>query len=40
VIVSSVLLTVLGFVVGLALSFRSSSAYERYVNEWVMFPAG
>ncbi|KUJ13418.1 UPF0187-domain-containing protein [Mollisia scopiformis] len=28
--VSSILLTVLGFVVGLALSFRSSSAYERY----------
>ncbi|TVY40075.1 UPF0187 protein [Lachnellula occidentalis] len=28
--VSSLLLTVLGFVVGLALSFRSSSAYERY----------
>lgn len=28
--VNSVLLTVLGFVVGLALSFRSSTAYERY----------
>ncbi|KAI5778716.1 Bestrophin, RFP-TM, chloride channel-domain-containing protein [Geopyxis carbonaria] len=28
--VDSVLLTVLGFVVGLALSFRSSTAYERY----------
>ncbi|TVY88649.1 UPF0187 protein [Lachnellula willkommii] len=28
--ISNVLLTVLGFVVGLALSFRSSSAYERY----------
>ena len=26
----SVLLTVLGFVVALALSFRSSTAYERY----------
>jgi putative membrane protein len=30
VVVSNVLLTVLGFVVGLALSFRSSTAYERY----------
>ncbi|KAF4629604.1 hypothetical protein G7Y89_g8537 [Cudoniella acicularis] len=29
-VVSNVLLTVLGFVVGLALSFRSSTAYERY----------
>ncbi|PMD45599.1 UPF0187-domain-containing protein [Hyaloscypha variabilis F] len=29
-IVNPVLLTILGFVVGLALSFRSSSAYERY----------
>ncbi|KAH8702553.1 UPF0187 domain membrane protein [Talaromyces proteolyticus] len=28
--VASILLTVLGFVVGLALSFRSSTAYERY----------
>lgn len=28
--VSTVLLTVLGFVVGLSLSFRSSTAYERY----------
>ncbi|RDL40222.1 Uncharacterized protein BP5553_00201 [Venustampulla echinocandica] len=28
--VSTLLLTVLGFVVGLALSFRSSTAYERY----------
>lgn len=28
--VNSLLLTVLGFVVGLALSFRSTSAYERY----------
>ncbi|KAG9242250.1 Bestrophin, RFP-TM, chloride channel-domain-containing protein [Calycina marina] len=28
--VSTLLLTVLGFVVGLALSFRSTSAYERY----------
>lgn len=28
--VSTILLTVLGFVVGLALSFRSSTAYERY----------
>ncbi|RDW75660.1 hypothetical protein BP5796_06481 [Coleophoma crateriformis] len=28
--VNTVLLTVLGFVVGLALSFRSSTAYERY----------
>lgn len=28
--VSNILLTVLGFVVGLALSFRSSTAYERY----------
>jgi ion channel-forming bestrophin family protein len=28
----SVLLTVLGFVVGLALSFRSSTAYERYAE--------
>ena len=31
VTVNPVLLTILGFVVGLALSFRSSSAYERYV---------
>jgi ion channel-forming bestrophin family protein len=30
--VNSVLLTVLGFVVGLALSFRSSTAYERYIE--------
>lgn len=30
--VSTILLTVLGFVVGLALSFRSSTAYERYVQ--------
>ncbi|CRG88613.1 UPF0187 protein [Talaromyces islandicus] len=30
--VSSILLTVLGFVVGLALSFRSSTAYERYAD--------
>jgi predicted membrane chloride channel (bestrophin family) len=29
--VSTLLLTVLGFVVGLALSFRSSTAYERFV---------
>ncbi|OBT43080.1 hypothetical protein VE00_05489 [Pseudogymnoascus sp. WSF 3629] len=28
--VNTVLLTVLGFVVGLSLSFRSSTAYERY----------
>lgn len=28
--VSTVLLTVMGFVVGLGLSFRSSTAYERY----------
>lgn len=28
--ISSVLLTVLGFVVGMALSFRSTTAYERY----------
>ncbi|KAK4234603.1 Bestrophin, RFP-TM, chloride channel-domain-containing protein [Achaetomium macrosporum] len=30
--ISSVLLTVLGFVVGLGLSFRSSTAYERYAE--------
>lgn len=30
--VSSLLLTVLGFVVGLGISFRTSSAYERYVE--------
>ncbi|PSN68756.1 UPF0187-domain-containing protein [Corynespora cassiicola Philippines] len=30
--VSSLLLTVLGFVVGLAISFRTSSAYERYTE--------
>lgn len=30
--VNNVLLTVLGFVVGLALSFRSSTAYERYIE--------
>jgi putative membrane protein len=30
--VNSVLLTVLGFVVGLSLSFRSSTAYERYTE--------
>lgn len=28
--IDNILLTVLGFVVGLALSFRSSTAYERY----------
>ncbi|KAG6039569.1 hypothetical protein E4U41_002414 [Claviceps citrina] len=32
VAVDSVLLTVLGFVVGLGLSFRSSTAYERYAE--------
>lgn len=31
--VSNILLTVLGFVVGLALSFRSSTAYERYTGQ-------
>ena len=31
--VNSILLTVLGFVVGLGLSFRSSTAYERYVRQ-------
>ncbi|KAG7436521.1 UPF0187 protein [Fusarium oxysporum f. sp. raphani] len=30
--VDSVLLTILGFVVGLSLSFRSSTAYERYAE--------
>jgi predicted membrane chloride channel (bestrophin family) len=30
--VNSVLLTILGFVVGLSLSFRSSTAYERYAE--------
>ncbi|KAL1972018.1 hypothetical protein VTN31DRAFT_7237 [Thermomyces dupontii] len=30
--VSNILLTVLGFVVGLALSFRSSTAYERFAD--------
>ncbi|KAF4957805.1 hypothetical protein FSARC_11181 [Fusarium sarcochroum] len=30
--VNSVLLTILGFVVGLSLSFRSSTAYERYIE--------
>lgn len=30
--VNSVLLTVLGFVVGLGLSFRSTTAYERYIE--------
>lgn len=29
--INNILLTVLGFVVGLALSFRSSTAYERYI---------
>lgn len=28
----SVLLTVLGFVVGMSLSFRSATAYERYIE--------
>ncbi|KAF2113275.1 Bestrophin, RFP-TM, chloride channel-domain-containing protein [Lophiotrema nucula] len=31
-VVSNMLLTVLGFVVGLAISFRTSSAYERYTE--------
>ncbi len=31
-IVSNLLLTVLGFVVGLGISFRTSSAYERYIE--------
>ncbi|KAL9598640.1 MAG: hypothetical protein Q9219_004386 [cf. Caloplaca sp. 3 TL-2023] len=31
-VVSEILLTVLGFVVGLGISFRTSSAYERYVD--------
>lgn len=30
--VSSLLLTVLGFVVGMAISFRTSTAYERYTE--------
>ena len=30
--IDNILLTVLGFVVGLALSFRSSTAYERLVH--------
>jgi hypothetical protein len=30
--VNSILLTILGFVVGLALSFRSTTAYERYAD--------
>lgn len=30
--IASVLLTILGFVVGLSLSFRSSTAYERYAE--------
>lgn len=30
--INSILLTVLGFVVGLGLSFRSSTAYERYAE--------
>lgn len=30
--ISSILLTILGFVVGLALSFRCSTAYERYAE--------
>jgi ion channel-forming bestrophin family protein len=30
--VSTLLLTVLGFVVALSLSFRSSTAYERYIS--------
>lgn len=34
----SVLLTVLGFVVALALSFRSSTAYERYSEGRKSFP--
>lgn len=32
------LLTVLGFVVALALSFRSSTAYERYSEGRKSFP--
>jgi predicted membrane chloride channel (bestrophin family) len=31
--ISSALLTVLGTVLGLVISFRTSSAYERYVPE-------
>ena len=31
-VVSNLLLTVLGFVVGLAISFRTSTAYERYTE--------
>lgn len=31
-VVSNLLLTVLGIVVGLAISFRTSSAYERYAE--------
>jgi len=30
--ISSLLLTVLGFVVGMAISFRTSTAYERYAE--------
>lgn len=36
--ISSLLLTVLGFVVGLSLSFRSSTAYERYKNAHLALP--
>jgi predicted membrane chloride channel (bestrophin family) len=31
-VVDTLLLTVLGFVVGMAISFRTSSAYERYTE--------
>ena len=34
-VVNSLLLTVLGFVVGLGISFRTSSAYERYIEGYV-----
>lgn len=36
--VSTLLLTVLGFVVGLSLSFRSSTAYERYIHLLYLLP--
>lgn len=35
--INNILLTVLGFVVGLSLSFRGSTAYERYTSQQSLF---
>lgn len=38
--INDILLTVLGFLVGLALTFRGSTAYERQGPPWLWFRGG